>query len=416
MTAAPSGEAPGPDPPDPRTEGVWPRVCLPSRSARRAWTIIGAVCLLIGLGFIGSAPFLTPRPNTLTPTVILALFGLAVALGGLYCVVAIRRERLLIHEDAIELRSFGRRPRRLHRDEIAGFRYDFRSGFTLEPNDPKQRPISISEIDIDPAVVPAWLTGPLPNLDARDQEQAEAELLQRPDLGGTEEERSRLLGKLRTRAHAATVATVAVGAWAQFYPRPYRIAVGALILIPLLTLAQLLARPGCYVTTERKNDPRPWLAIPLFGPGIILAVRALIDGQEVIDWVPPLLGAVLGALVLGGLVALGDPVLQRRRLDLLGVMLFLGAYPWAMIQHANAAFDRSLPARYQVEVTEKHRSSKNGHHLRLAPWGPKAADEIAVGKALYDSVEVGSTVCVQLRSGALGVRWFKVASCDGQRR
>lgn len=415
MTAAPSGEAPGPDSPDPRTEGVWPRVCHPTRSARRGWTIGGAVLLLIGLAVIGFAPFLDPPPKTLSQPVTLALCGLAFALGGVYCIVAIRRERLLIHEDAIEQRSFGRRPRRLHRDEIAGFRHDVRSGLTLEPHDPKQRPISIGEIDLDPAVLPAWLTGPIPNLDARDEQQAEAELLQRPDLGRTEEERSRFLGKLRTRAHAATVVTVVIGAWAQFYPRPYRIAVGALVLLPLLALSMLLAWPGCYSTTNQKNDPRPWLAIPLFGPGMILAVRALMDVQEVIDWAPPLLGAVLGALVLGGLVALGDPALQRRRGDLLGVMLFLGAYPWAMIQHANAAFDRSPPARYSVEVTDKHLSSKNAHHLWLAPWGPKAADEIAVGKALYDSVEAGSTVCVQLRSGALGVRWFNVSSCDGQR-
>jgi hypothetical protein len=38
-------------------------------------------------------------------------------------------------------------------------------------------------------------------------------------------------------------------------------------------------------------------------------------------------------------------------------------------------------------------------------------EDVEVSPALYQEVQVGDTVCVPLRSGALGFRWFQVERC-----
>ncbi|WP_437302636.1 hypothetical protein [Sorangium sp. So ce388] len=80
---------------------------------------------------------------------------------------------------------------------------------------------------------------------------------------------------------------------------------------------------------------------------------------------------------------------------------------------ANALLDRGDPEVFRVAVLDKRFCSGKGprYTLRLAPWGPDQGGEVTVDSDLYGAVEVGGAVCVTLRPGALGVRWFPVQRC-----
>lgn len=396
-------------------DGIWPRVYRPSRGQRLLNQVFGAVLLAIGLGILGAALFWRPERATPVLSVILALVGLGFALGGAYCIAWIRGKRVVLFEDAIELVDVGCGRRRLRRDEIRGLRITpMQHGFELfafELREPGRKPVKTYLYGERDAVLDDWLAA-IPDLDALDRERAEAELLRQPEVGQTEEERRRALARARRVARAATIVTVGLLGWALFNPRPYEVVMATLAAIPLATMALLLAGRGLYAISDDRSEIRPSLMVPLFGPGLLLTIRAYFD-LDVIDRAPPLVWTALVALALTALVMAGEPSLRRRWYAPLGVLLFLAALPWGAIQMANALLDRCEPEVLPVAVLDKRINSGKGarYNLRLAPWGPQQVGEVTVDSDLYGAVEVGDAVCVAVWPGALGVRWFQVGAC-----
>jgi hypothetical protein len=156
--------------------------------------------------------------------------------------------------------------------------------------------------ETDP-VLEAWL-GAIPNLDAEERARAEAELLRSPALGADPTERARNLSRARKVARTLNGFSLAVCAWGWFYPHPYSTAIVALGVIPPLGLATLLVGRGRYACDELRNDPRPSLMPAVMGPGLVLALRALLD-VHVIDWQLLLVGAAVGGLALVCAIAVG---------------------------------------------------------------------------------------------------------------
>ena len=85
-----------------------------------------------------------------------------------------------------------------------------------------------------------------------------------------------------------------------------------------------------------------------------------------------------------------------------------------LLIEVNALLDRSTPIDYPVAVISKHvsRGKSTNYHFGLAPWGPYHTSEDAMVPGWrYRQTQVGDTVCVVLRTGALGVAWYTVGSC-----
>ena len=404
--------------PEERYDGPWPRVYRPSRKQRLVMGATGAVYIAGGLAAFGAAVYLRSEKKIAVGIVILTVLGLGALLCGAYMIAWIRGKRILLFENAIEFVDLGFGRRRLRRDEILGLRviqlqYGLMNVF-FELREPGRKPFKTDLYCERDAVLDAWLAA-IPDLDVRDRERAAQELLQRPELGSTEEERRRSLATAQSIARVATFVAVATGAWGMFYPRPLEAVIVTLFALPLATAALLLGGRGRYSGAGERNEVRPSLLAPLFVPGMILLLRAIAD-VHAIDWRLPLFWAALGAFPLTALVVIGDPTLRRRWFGPLIVFLLLSAHPWGAFQMATALLDRSAPERFRVAVLDKHVTSGNRGttlELRLAAWGPVPADLVLVSREVYRAVEVGSTVCVALRPGALGVRWFLVQICDG---
>jgi hypothetical protein len=91
------------------------------------------------------------------------------------------------------------------------------------------------------------------------------------------------------------------------------------------------------------------------------------------------------------------------------------AYGYGVCALGDAVLDRSDGASYTTTVDGKHVTSGRNKRpmLRLAPWGPRAAeDNVAVPWDLYYRTNVGDKICVQLHPGALGVPWYRVTACQ----
>lgn len=392
-----------------RREGVWPRVYRMRRGQRQFLGGLGLVGILGGL--VGAGAILYGSSGT-PPA--LALIPLCFVALGAYLVAAVARERFVLFEDGFEFTELGRGKRRLRRDEIAGLRIvPMQYGYhqvVFELRGAK-KPFKITWAIETDEVLEAWLAA-IPNLDAEERARAEAELLRSAALGTDEAERARSLSRARRVARVLNGASLAAGAWGWFYPRPYIAAIVTLGALPLVGLAVLLAGRGRYAFDENRNDPRPSLIVSVMGPGIVLALRAILD-VHVLDWKPLLAATGVGGLVLLAAIAAGD---RRRRLWILALVApLLSFYPWGALSLGNALLDRGSPGVFRVAVRAKHVSSGSKHtswDLRLDRWGPVTEPEdVDVGRGLYEAVSVGDEVCVALHPGALGIRWYVVLRC-----
>lgn len=393
-----------------RRDGVWPRTYRLAGRWRLALHVLGT----LGLSAALAASVAALRGALPGPAVVVALgFG---ALGA-YLLAAARVERFLLHADGVEVITLGRAPRRLRTEQIAGRRsvplqYGMEK-LVLERRERGAKPLSVNFLFERDAALDAWLAS-VPDLDAADRAGAEAALLASAELGADEGARRAALARSHRAAKVLKGVALAAAGWGLLFPRPYPFAIATLAAIPLATIALVLAGRGRYAVEEKRNEVRPGVAVPIFAPGGVLMLRALLDYQ-VVDVSRVLGWTAAGAVALTAVLVRGDAALRRRWFVPALVLLLVAPYPWGALNAVDVLLDRAPAEVHEVPVLHKHVSSgkHTSYDLRLPPWGPVAAvQEVDVGQELYDAVEVGDVVCAHLRPGALGARWYVVDLCD----
>lgn len=392
--------------------GEWPRTYRPGGATRWLLNGLGAVFASGGLALLAWASFgaagADRRPLTIAAIV-------SVVFGGA-ALLALRGARVVLWEGAIEFMGFGRR-RRFQKGEIVGWRaiplqYGQRQ-LVLEFR-MARKPFKTSWFWREDEAFTAWLEA-LPNLDAEERARLEAELLQSKELGPSEAERTASLRTARLVARVTTGASVAAAAWAFFRPEPYALAIGVLAAIPVLVGLVLMLGRGVYSLEGERNDPRPNLAFALIAPGLVLMLRSLGD-LSVIDWQRPLVWTLAAAPAAAFVLRAGDPRARRRWFVVPLFALMCAPWAWGSLTLGNAVLDGSPGEPFRAQVVDKRISSgkHTSHYLKLAPWGPVTEeDEVDVGRAAYDRIEIGDVVCPRLRPGALGFRWFRLEGCEG---
>jgi hypothetical protein len=351
-----------------------------------------------------------PPPPPPPPALWLGLGAVLLALGAY--VVAAARSRFTLRGDALVLEE----PfvtRRLRRGDIAGRRLiPLQHGMTaldLLPARPRDKKIRIGNLYRRDAALDAWLE-PIPDLDRQDREAAEAELQRTLAEAAPGDAGARSLRSARLAARVLFHATWIACAWAFFRPEPYAAAMATLALLPVAALAVALRWRGIVRVDERRNDPRPNVALALIAPGAILALRCIRD-LKLVEYAPALVAAAVAAVALAALAALADPSLRARKpmVALFAALLLMWGYG-AVVQ-ADVLLDRASPESFTVEVVGKSvtHGKTTSWNLRLAPWGPCAeAESVEVTEDQYDAVREGDVVETLLRPGALGIRWYVV--------
>ncbi len=162
-------------------------------------------------------------------------------------------------------------------------------------------------------------------------------------------------------------------------------------------------RPQCDGTRD--------LTLLLLTPGIFLTAGWLRD-FEPLNWKQAVLLAVILAFALTFAATRVERELSKAAIYILAVAAFAYGYCAGMI--LDAGLDRSTPQIYPVTVLGKYESRARGTswYLNVSPWGPRTgAGHVPVSPARYRATRPGDTVCVYLKSGALGVAWYAADSC-----
>jgi hypothetical protein len=203
---------------------------------------------------------------------------------------------------------------------------------------------------------------------------------------------------------------VGVGVWAFFYPRPYGWVVGGAFALPLVALGATLLGRGRFQLLGVENDARALLAVPLFAPGLCATLRAFdFDLLAPSGLVVP---ALVGGVALAALALAADRAVRRKPAHLLVLVPLLGGQVAGAWTVANCWRDASPPHEHEAEVRGKLVTTGTGaaSYLELGPWGSRTEGEnVRVPRALYDRVEVGRRVTVEVRAGRLGLPWLRVS-------
>jgi hypothetical protein len=212
---------------------------------------------------------------------------------------------------------------------------------------------------------------------------------------------------LKSRARAGqlfTAIAVAVSAWGLVYPHPYAPVIGLLALLPWLA-----------ILIEARWHGASDLFVPLMLPGCILGLRAVLDVQILVGWLPFLPAAVI-AVVMAIVIR---RVQSERQIALWLYLLIyipvMGFYGYGTTVLANKLLDQAAPKMYLTFVYDRSISKISRHierDLRLGPWGPrKAPANVEVPRRVFDAVKADDSVCVLLHPGAFRMAWFEVEPC-----
>lgn len=296
-------------------------------------------------------------------------------------------------------------------EQVSGFQRVDKYTF-VRPRAPGQPSIKIASTTERYEELNFWLAAHFPNLDTVEAQAQLEQALAREDLGRTPEERTDRLAEARRAAWVLNIAGGLVAAWLLLHPRPYQWAVAAGLLVPLLAAGALWWHQGTLQLAESKNSPYPTVLLAVGAPAFMLTLRTLFD-VEFVDYaqVWPLVAQV--GVGYGLLLALGARswLFGRDTALATGVTLLVLAflYGYGASTMFDTAFDEAPPQRYAARVLDKHlsRGKTTTYYLHLTPWGPiRTAEDVTVDAALYDYVQPGSPVHVQLYPGRLGAAWF----------
>lgn len=348
-----------------------------------------------------------------------ALTALALSLGGLGLGIAIMAAlvgwRIVLRGESIEIHKFTGNYT-LARNEIRGWR-SAGSQIVFELREQGRRDVTLTEGFFRPdAAFWEWMAK-VPCFAKRANSLAESREAIANDsaFGANRTERLEALARAARFAKIMNVAPLAPIALLALNPRPYPAIATLWVVFPWLAIISVMAWGGLLSLDRNPRDARPGLA-----GGVWIAICALLIMSagvvKVVRIADALLPAAIAGLLLFAASLLADERLWKASATA-GYLLFCSLYGYGAAIQANVLLDRSRPAHFTATVLSKQiiRGKSTSYQLRLAPWGPRdKASGVAVDRPFYNSVRAGSEVCIQMRDGALGIRWFTVAACNNQ--
>ena len=393
---------------------VYPRTYGLSVAGKWVVSVLGLV--VVALNLAGAIIF-SRAGEAGTPAGSAVLFVVCggLVLVGIYMLALAAFYRVILQADSIQVFEIYRR-RQLARVEIEG-RSHFSnaqgpSGWVLMPKPGFGGKIHLSRFLKTDKGFLNWIRS-LPDLDLHKKQVAERErtaaiasLKQRGFAELT-------IPRLRRLAGGLNLAVYGFGL-ASFLTHDFHyVLMWGMVAVPWVAILLVAHFAPYYRFGGPRNSPQPDLSLVLIVPGLFLMLHAL-QGIAPIGWEGPLFLTVFGSAILVGVAFLTDPWLKKHRGTTALLVLLCCGYGYGAGMQVNALLDGSLPRSFRVVVTAKHisRGRSASYHLTLAPWGPKlSGQDLRVSSSQYAGIRTGDTVCMLLRSGALGVAWSELGRC-----
>lgn len=358
-------------------------------------------------------PLVEKRPVSLTVVVPLMLLGVILTGGILYVILGIFRWRVEVLPDRLrEINLFW--VKELEFERVKGVRLvptGYMNCLDFVSKDAQAKRVRISLMMSGASEFVAWAFTSFRDL-AKEEEKVKIRAALRDEaLGGTRKERALLLRKARVWGKYLKYLAWAVFGWGVFFPWPYRLTVGVLIVFPIFAVVAARLFSGAIKFDAPKGSGEPTIGIPMLFSSLALALRAVFDFQILnwqSFWVPFVV--ISAALYVLTLVNVMD---VRRKVEFLLTAVFICiAYGYGVTITLNGSFDSKAPTVYNTQVIGKRVYSGKKHtsyYLKVSPWGPRsAAEDVEVSNSIYQSRNVGDQVRVFVRQGVLSIPWFYV--------
>jgi hypothetical protein len=372
-----------------------------------AWVLGGGlgVVSLVGVWYFGTGHEWKGAEAAL----IMCCVCLALAALGFGCLLGILAARLTLAPTFIESRSM--RTRRLCRSDIADYRIFNHQGiseYRIRASSRKRlfKFTLVFKVDSD---FMDWFAD-LKNADQIAFDNELQEVARDDNLGANPTLRLESSARARRTAALLSLAAFVMTFWTFVYPRPYAVLLSLDAALPVLAMLLCWRFSGLFTLAGRKQSVRGDLAGLLIGPGIALALRAMLD----ITLIRPaalLLPSTIAGIVLACLAFSACADLRKYPGTALLYTLFLGVYAAGALALGNSSFDLASPRREVVTIVAmRHTTGKGASAYFSLSRVPNdlGSSEISVPFSLYRRKQISDLVCISEHKGAFGWRWVRV--------
>ena len=401
-------------------ENAQTNIPLPAQTTYRlgkaSTIILGILCLfLFGIAFT-IMWFLVLSPEPGKENVILGLvLGASVTFSGVYLGLHTYKARLDLLPDRFRTQG-AFLTRELAYASVAGFkRLEKNTGLGIQPIAGQGKSINASASFANSKELFAWIGENFTDLDAiayqKAQELAAQEMaaaLSDESLGADVEARASKIARALKLAKALNVAAGISMAWAWFYPNPWDWMIYVNAAIPAITLLVALFFRGIMRMHGNPAGGLPSIGFALFGPALVLAVRAVLDVSWL--WSPHM--AYVTAAFACVVYTLGHFAFRpmQKGWQLPALLLGLGfLYGFGTALPFNVLLDKNPAESYEVSVLDKSEShgKVTTYKVKVTAWGPfQEPVEVEVGSDEYDRYAIGELVYANLQPGAFGLQWY----------
>ena len=372
--------------------------------------IMGPVLIAL-FGFLAIMPFLA---DEIKITIVLILTPISIGMVALmvFGLIDVFKGRFIIKED--RLVSIGVfKTKELRIEEIKGFTVNEQYIF-VEPNTKDKKRIKISQYIGGYHEILNWLTRKYENLDIKNAQAEEQQILNDENVGWSREIREEKLSNAKKISKIINWLGGISVAWTLFYPTPYDYAVLSALIIPIIALIAVKLSGGLIRIDQKNGSAYPSTIYALILPSMGLMARAFFD-YDIFDYSNVWLKATLVTVAFIFILLVNQKEITFRKkqdfLTISSLIIFLFAYGFGAVIYLNCNLDKSEPEHYTATILDKRISTgkHTSYYLKLTAWGQqKEIDEVSVNKGLYKRVEIDNEINIYFRNGKLEIPWYIV--------
>ncbi|HYH15874.1 MAG TPA: hypothetical protein VD794_11665, partial [Flavisolibacter sp.] len=212
--------------------------------------------------------------------------------------------------------------------------------------------------------------------------------------------------------------TIGLSAWFVFYPKPYDMLLGTLLVIPIIgLLLNGLHKPSMAslveISVDKDGEDTYDVADFIDIAAWAILIRVLIDFEfeSIYSMVIP--GTISCIIILAILFLTHKRIEHTTRNKwwiYISLIFNVSLYSYAGTYAANCTYDDSVPEVYTTQVLDKRISKgrrSTTYYIEVAPWGHHLdKEEISVPRSQYDELNVGDTVNIDYKNGLFNIPWY----------
>lgn len=367
--------------------------------------------LIALFGFLAVMPFLADDIN-LTLVYILTPMSIGMVAIMVFGLIDVYKGRFIIKKDRlVSIGVFATKELRF--EEIKGFTVNEQYIF-IEPNTKEKKRIKISQYIGGYQEILSCLAMKYENLDIKNAQAEEQEILNDQNIGLSKEIREEKLSNARRISRIINWLGGISFAWTVFYPKPCDFAMLSALVIPIIALIAVKFSGGLIRIDQKNDSAYPSTIYAFIFPSLGLMTRSFFD-YDIFDYSNVWLKAVIVTVAFLFILLINQKeIMFKKKQDFLTVSsmaMFLFAYGFGAIIYLNCNLDKSEPQHYTATILDKRISTgkHTSYYLELTIWGQqREIDEVSVSKGLYNRVKVDNEINIYIRNGKLEIPWFIV--------